>query len=168
VRIRFGCGVDSRIYSISACCAQFSQQPLLLYTTLTDGFLQPRRSVFTVSRVTVQAVGHHTLTTEARVQSQASPCETHGRIIEIMTSSTSLHATAYNDAMQNLGLVWVVISTWLTASSYRQYFYSRPVTGMLHMLYKLQKKKSGMWCPIVFTVGGPMVMAHKAENTVLI
>jgi hypothetical protein len=54
-----------------------------------------------------------------------------------MTSSTSLHATTYNEVWHNLGLVWVVISTWLTASSYRQHIYSRPVTGMLHMLYKL-------------------------------
>jgi len=70
--------------------------------------------------------------------------------------------------MQNLGIVWVVISTWLTASSYRQYFYSRPVTGMLHMLHKLQKKESGVRCLIVFTVEGPKVMAHEADNTVLI
>jgi len=124
--------------------------------------------VFTVSHATVQAVGHHTLTREAQVQSQASPCETHGRRIEIMTSSTSLHATTHNNAMQNLGIVWVVISTWLTASSYRQYFYSRPVRGMLHMLYKLQKKESGVRCPIAFTVEGPKEMVHEADNTVLI
>jgi len=93
--------------------------------------------VFTASHATVRAVGHQTLTTEAQVQSQDSPCETHGVRIEIMTSSTSLHATTYNDAWQNLGLVWAVISTWLTACSYRQYIYRRPVTGMIHMLYKL-------------------------------
>jgi len=48
-----------------------------------------------------------------------------------------------------------------------QCFYSRPVTGMLHMLYKLQKKESGVRCPIVFTVQGPMVIAHQAGNTIL-
>lgn len=124
--------------------------------------------MFIVTRATVQAVGHQTLTTVAQVQSQASPCETHGGRIEIMTSSTGLHATMYNDAWQNLGLVWVVISTWLTASSYTQYFYSRPFKGMLHMLYKLRKKEYGVRCPTVFTVQGPMVMAHQADNTVLI
>jgi len=116
----------------------------------------------------VQAVSHQTLTTVAQVQSQASPCETHGGRIEITISSTRLHATMYNDAWQNLALVCVVISTWLTASSYRQYFYTRPVTGMLHMLYKLQKKESGVRCPIVFTIQGPTVMAHQADNTTLI
>jgi hypothetical protein len=74
----------------------------------------------------------------------------------------------YNDAWRNLGLVWVMISTELTASSYIQYFYSRQVTDLLHMLYKLQKKESNVRCPIVFTGQGPKVMAHQADNTILI
>ena len=123
--------------------------------------------MFTVSHATFRQF----VTRLSKQRPSSNPTPVHvrlmGKRIEIMTSSTRLHATKYNDAWQTLGLVWVVTITGLTASSYSQYFYSRPVTGMHRMLYKLQKKESGVRSPTVFRVQGPKVMAHQADNTVL-
>jgi hypothetical protein len=66
----------------------------------------------------------------------------------------------YNNARQNLGLVWVLTNTELIASSYRQYFYSRQVTAMLG---KVHKGKSDVRCPRVnFNV---LLTVHQYSET---